>query len=392
MDSSTKKQWEHEFGSSDVGYDFTGGEMRKGAYGQTGSRYGWNFDEILPQSMGGGRNIENRQITRIPTNTARGNRMVFWLDGVMINGAPHQVKYQVKQTALLTAEEKKRVVNYCNYYKGKAYCILLEQVREAGFKSSVVETSPENAKYTISNILHDGADWVVIVSEKTPCTDRVIIDATFPQDDIKKSLDDGFRIGNIAYGGGQWAVVMKKGADWTGGQTYYRRDHWPSEEITELWKDYYISEFVCANAGDDKTLVVGSQFKSYTGGQTFKTGLQWPVKGVQKLRNKGYAITRIFCANGFTNNPCGVVLTERQSAEQDIWISKEWPGKERNNGTPGNFRILWDKGYRITELVYLNGHYLVVGSKNWGIGYQCFRYDKKFPLEAVRKLWNGDIK
>jgi hypothetical protein len=48
MDKEVKKFWENEFGNSEVGYDFTGYEVRKGSYGQNGSEFGWNIDHILP--------------------------------------------------------------------------------------------------------------------------------------------------------------------------------------------------------------------------------------------------------------------------------------------------------------------------------------------------------
>ena len=126
MDNAIRKFWEHEFGSGEIGYDFAGWEVRKGAYGQEGSRFGWNIDHILPKSMGGTDDINNLQITHMDTNAERGNRITFWLDDVLINGSSYQVSYQVKRVS--RRGENDNVVNYNNYYANKKYCIVIVEV------------------------------------------------------------------------------------------------------------------------------------------------------------------------------------------------------------------------------------------------------------------------
>ncbi|GHT68355.1 hypothetical protein FACS1894110_15680 [Spirochaetia bacterium] len=123
MDNAIRKFWEHEFGSSEIGYDFAGWEIRKGAYGQEGSRFGWNVDHILPKSMGGTDDVNNLQITHMDTNAERGNKITFWLEDVSINGRSYQVSYQVKRVSRIGKEDN--VVNYNNHYNGKKYCIVI---------------------------------------------------------------------------------------------------------------------------------------------------------------------------------------------------------------------------------------------------------------------------
>ncbi|GHU72610.1 hypothetical protein FACS189450_10730 [Spirochaetia bacterium] len=123
MDNAIRKFWEHEFGSSEIGYDFAGWEIRKGAYGQEGSRFGWNIDHILPKSMGGTDDVNNLQITHMDTNAERGNKITFWLEDVPINGRSYQVSYQVKRVSRIGKEDD--VVNYNKHYNGKKYCIVI---------------------------------------------------------------------------------------------------------------------------------------------------------------------------------------------------------------------------------------------------------------------------
>jgi hypothetical protein len=127
MESAIKQFWEHEFGDSEVGHDFAGWEVRKGAYGQEGSRFGWNLDHILPKSMGGTDDMNNLQITHMATNSERGNKVTFWLNDVPEqNGVPVQISYQVKRVSRLSDDDKE--ADYCNHYEGKKYCIVVVDI------------------------------------------------------------------------------------------------------------------------------------------------------------------------------------------------------------------------------------------------------------------------
>ncbi|GAB6393088.1 MAG: HNH endonuclease [Treponematales bacterium] len=129
MDNAIKRFWEHEFGNREEGHDFAGWNVRKGAYGQKGSKFAWNIDHILPKSMGGTDDINNLQITHMETNSERGNRMTFWLEDVPErNGVPVAISYQVKRVSRLNDDDE--VADYCNHYEGKKYCVVIQNVVE----------------------------------------------------------------------------------------------------------------------------------------------------------------------------------------------------------------------------------------------------------------------
>jgi hypothetical protein len=118
MDNATKKLWEQEFGNNEIAYDFVGREIRKGCYGQRGSKYGWDIDHIFPKSQGGTDDFVNLQITHMETNAERANKMTFWIDDTL---------YQVKRVSRLYDGDE--VANY--NYNGKKYCIIIvEQYSE----------------------------------------------------------------------------------------------------------------------------------------------------------------------------------------------------------------------------------------------------------------------
>jgi hypothetical protein len=55
-------------------YDICGWPMRFSDYGNRDSRFGWESDHILPQSLGGGHGLHNRQPLQWENNDAKGDR------------------------------------------------------------------------------------------------------------------------------------------------------------------------------------------------------------------------------------------------------------------------------------------------------------------------------
>ncbi len=62
--------------------DYTGRPIKKVAYGQKNSRYGWVVEYILPLSNGGSDCIENMHIASIEAYYLRKGKLTFTIDGV----------------------------------------------------------------------------------------------------------------------------------------------------------------------------------------------------------------------------------------------------------------------------------------------------------------------
>lgn len=103
--------WEKEFGDANEAQDFTGRVIKKCAYGQVNSRFGWDVDHIQPLSKGGKDNDENKQIVHVTTNDEKGDKTTF-----VINGTT----YQVQKT--LRSDENDWANDYD--YSDKKYCIV----------------------------------------------------------------------------------------------------------------------------------------------------------------------------------------------------------------------------------------------------------------------------
>ncbi len=66
--------WTKQFGNCQKAFDFSGREMAKAAYGDRGSKFGWNLDHIYPQSLGGKNTESNLICCHILTNDEKADK------------------------------------------------------------------------------------------------------------------------------------------------------------------------------------------------------------------------------------------------------------------------------------------------------------------------------
>jgi hypothetical protein len=62
------KLWEQTCGNAERARDYRGREIMKGAYGQHGSKYGWDVHHKIPKSKGGTDAFDNLQIVHVITH------------------------------------------------------------------------------------------------------------------------------------------------------------------------------------------------------------------------------------------------------------------------------------------------------------------------------------
>ena len=62
--------------------DYTGRQIKKSAYQQTGSAYGWVLEYILPLDRGGTDTMNNIQIVSCEANILRNGRLTYSIDGI----------------------------------------------------------------------------------------------------------------------------------------------------------------------------------------------------------------------------------------------------------------------------------------------------------------------
>ena len=73
--ATASQWWEAFFGKKQEATDYTGRQIKKSAYGQNGSAYGWVLEYILPLNNGGTYTQENIHIVSCEANAIRDGRL-----------------------------------------------------------------------------------------------------------------------------------------------------------------------------------------------------------------------------------------------------------------------------------------------------------------------------
>jgi hypothetical protein len=112
--------WLHEFGNCETATDFAGRMVRRGDYGNSRSKTGWDYDHIEPQNPNTStkrkqsyNDITNVEIANISTNREKANKTTFMID---------DTQYQVVKNTPKHINGK-RIARYP--YKEKRHCIVI---------------------------------------------------------------------------------------------------------------------------------------------------------------------------------------------------------------------------------------------------------------------------
>ena len=80
--ATASQWWEAFFGNKQDATDYTGRQIKKSAYGQKGSAYGWVLEYILPLNNGGTDIRANIHIVIREANVLRNGRLTYTIDGI----------------------------------------------------------------------------------------------------------------------------------------------------------------------------------------------------------------------------------------------------------------------------------------------------------------------
>lgn len=79
--ATASQWWEAFFGNKQDATDYTGRPIKKSAYDQQGSAYGWVLEYILPLNNGGSNKQNNVLIVSCEANRLRNGRLTYTIDG-----------------------------------------------------------------------------------------------------------------------------------------------------------------------------------------------------------------------------------------------------------------------------------------------------------------------
>lgn len=204
---------------------------------------------------------------------------------------------------------------------------------------------------------------------------------TFPADEIKAAWDAGKRIHAAAYTAKGWLIFVAKGTGYTA-QTYKTSTSWPSDWIKKNWnEDYYITDIAY---GDGKWLVVMSKSPDFSN-QSY-CGKSWDElqPWLKEKKSNGYHITSM--AHNGSYWYIVASKTKKISSQGYFWASNL---TELKSGIKKN---VWDENYRIHQMQYGGGSYLVTYGKYTSDNGRSQNYWAECPASDAKKYiterWN----
>ena len=78
MNQEAKDVWIMTFGNKQEAHDYAGRKVKKNAYNNRSSQFGWNVDHIRPVSEGGKDILCNKVACHILTNDEKGDDFPHW--------------------------------------------------------------------------------------------------------------------------------------------------------------------------------------------------------------------------------------------------------------------------------------------------------------------------
>jgi len=198
--------------------------------------------------------------------------------------------------------------------------------------------------------------------------EEFVLYRTFPADAVNDGWNNGLDISNLAWGSGDWAVLMAEQTGFTG-QRYFQRSEFPVKAIDEGWKEnYYITNM---SWGDSEWVLVMSQGCGYSD-QQWKSGSKFPSRDVEKAIKAGFHISFVT----YGENRWVVVMSKPGKASEQKWeMSADFPEKAIED--------YWNQGYIITSIAYGDGKWLLVVTKGSDILYQSWAYRSSFPQDEI---------
>jgi SpoVK/Ycf46/Vps4 family AAA+-type ATPase len=198
--------------------------------------------------------------------------------------------------------------------------------------------------------------------------EEFVLYQTFPTDAINDGWNSGIDISQVAYGAGNWAVLMAEQTGFTG-QRYFQNSEFPVKSIDDGWKEnFYITNITW---GEEGWVLIMSQGCGFTD-QQWRSGSSFPARDVEKAIKAGFHISQV----AYGGSRWIVLLSKSDKTLEQRWeMSKDFPEKA--------IEKYWDQGYIITSLAYGDQKWLLVVAKGTDILYQSWAFRSTFPEQEI---------
>ncbi len=164
--------WNKQFGKATAVNDFTGRAIRKGAYNDRNSEYGWNVDHILPQSKGGVTADHNLIVCHISTNDEKADKFpCFNANGISFQIVKVENHYEIQQKSETTARsnDTSSEVNFMDSASGIRFFKSLKGIQnKKRFVGTVIVQLKDVTTFAVVDFIEKFFDQENISFDKDP--------------------------------------------------------------------------------------------------------------------------------------------------------------------------------------------------------------------------------
>jgi tetratricopeptide (TPR) repeat protein len=197
----------------------------------------------------------------------------------------------------------------------------------------------------------------------------------FPEDWILEKAAAGLMISDVAYGEGQWVVVMS--ASKVTEQHWFFSETFPTDDIQAEWDEgYALQEITYANGGWFVLMASGTSISedawatraSFAEIETF----------IRSKWNDSKEILSLSYGNGLW---CAVLANGTGYSTQSYKKAATFPNEFINE--------YYAKGMRISEVAYGEGNWVIIMSKSASAPGEASFTEDEFPAETIKEKWDA---
>ncbi|GLU44201.1 hypothetical protein [Allomuricauda sp. NBRC 101325] len=228
---------------------------------------------------------------------------------------------------------------------------------------------------------YDEGEWVVAMSDlgsSAYTKQNIKTSETFPNEWIKQQWGEGYFITDISYDSfmGQFLVVMSKGPNINGPQSWKKSDTFPKDWIKEKWDDSHHITSIAYGAGNWYLAMTKNTGLST---QRWKTSYEFPKSWISDNWNEGFAITSATYGGGVW----AFCMSKGANLGRQTWkTSEEYPLDW--------IREKAGEDYKITSIAYGNGQWFIAMSDTPNIRYNTsFTGLTELPIDRILEKASG---
>ncbi len=210
--------------------------------------------------------------------------------------------------------------------------------------------------YYITDFDYGGGYYRIVMSKNIGWNGQIIrYGKDFPQEAIKEGWDKGYHITNLLHDGSDWIVIMS-GVPGCLSQQWFTRTGWVDfkDEISRIWNEDMVLTKVACRLNPAPNVYCGVASKmNISQGQKYNFFPGGTPKDIMALCVEGNKITDIY---DFEGGVVAITTTQSGWSKQVLLTGPNWEGNVKT------IKEYWDKGYNVTTMCYYNNMWYIIVS------------------------------